>query len=133
MNPTTRPPVSLRIATTLIFLIIGCRVVLIVGSMSSLADGRFQPPPGRLGVPLLLPFLIVGLIVVRRMMRRGYDWARYLFAAYGLLRAALIAVRGPWNAPALLLGLLYLATVALLFTPGSNSWFSEMNPRRATS
>jgi hypothetical protein len=115
----------------LVLVLIGYRVVLVALSVEGFTWGRFDPPPGGLGSPLLLFLLVPFLIVVRRFIGAGHSWARSVYAVYVSVRVAAIVLGSPWHRHSLPLVVLYLASAALLFTPSARRWFAERRRGRA--
>ncbi len=145
-----RPPVALRVAFALVYVLIGARIFLIVRTMRAkmghfidgvsgerfellqmLGDGPLVP--GSFGSPLLFLLLIPVVIVARRLMRRGHRWAAGVLIVYLALRLLMIAVRGPYSLAALGLALLTGLTLGLLLWPGSRRWFDEVAAWRTSS
>lgn len=121
----------MRVSMALVLVLIGYRVVLVALSVEGFSRGRFEPPPGGLGSPLLLFLLVPFLIVVRRFVGAGYAWARGIYTMYTAVRVIAIVVGGPWHRHSLPLALLYVASAALLFTPSAQRWFAERRTGRA--
>lgn len=124
MRPLAPIPVNVRLALLLVYAFIGYRIFLLASSAQGvIADGELVRPPGRLGMPLLVPLLLVTMIVVRRLLRSGYNWARHTYAAIGLLRLGVLAIRDFADPRAGVLAALLLGSIALLYTPSANRWF----------
>ena len=118
-------PVSVRLASALIYAGIALRILQVFESMRGLTEGRWVSPGG-LGMPLLFPFIIVFVVITRRFVRRGYSWARNAYSAYALLRMVLLIVRGSVAGWSALLLLIYPLIVLFLFLPTSNRWYLAM-------
>ncbi len=123
-------PSNVRLALSLIILMIIYRVVLIQLSLVEAAraatNGSIQgiDVPGSLSSPLALVVVIPLLIVGRKMMSRGNVLARNLYLTFLSIRAVLIVTRGPWNVHGAALLFLICLSVGLLLSPSSRAWFN---------
>ena len=148
-TPLPRATAPVRMALTLVTVLILYRLALISGAFQDLiaaatdagtnlrrgedlaqatnllGSSDWPRIPGGFGSPVLLFLLLPLMIAARQMMRRGYGIAANIFLGFLGLRALMIVVRGPWNGHSAALMLIMLSIAALLSLPTSSEWFRE--------